>query len=44
LGWTWQRPARRAIERNDAAVEQWVKKRWPQLKNTHGAVRHHRAS
>jgi transposase len=44
LGWTRQRPARRAVERNDAGVEQWVKQRWPQLKNTHGASRHHRAS
>src|SRR4051812_28659978 len=40
LDWTWQRPARRAVERNDAAVEQWVKKRWPQLKKGHGARTH----
>jgi transposase len=32
LGWTWQRPARRAVERNDAAIERWVKQRWPQIK------------
>jgi len=32
LGWSWQRPARRATERNDEAIHQWVKKRWPQLK------------
>jgi transposase len=44
LDWTWQRPARRAVERNEEAIEQWVNKRWPQLKNTHGAVRHHRVS
>jgi hypothetical protein len=37
LGWTWQRPARRAVERNDAAIERWVKQRWPQLKKGHGA-------
>ena len=37
LDWTWQRPARRAIERNDEAIEQWVKKRWPQLKKGPGA-------
>src|SRR5712671_57155 len=37
LGWTWQRPARRAIERNDEAIERWVKQRWPQLKKGHGA-------
>jgi len=44
LGWSWQRPARRATERNDDAINRWVKKRWPQLKNTHGARRLHRAS
>ena len=32
LDWTWQRPARRAVERNDEAVEQLVKQCWPQLK------------
>ena len=37
LGWTWQRPARRAIERNDEAIERWVKRRWPQIKKPHGA-------
>ena len=40
LGWSWQRPARRAIERNDAGVEQWVKQRWPQLKKGRGARTH----
>jgi transposase len=44
LNWSWQRPARRATERNDAAIQRWVARRWPQLKNTHGASRHHRAS
>jgi len=37
LDWSWQRPARRAVERNDAAVERWVKKRWPQLKKEQSA-------
>jgi len=37
LNGTWQRPARRAKERDDAAIEQWVKKRWPQLKKGAGA-------
>src|SRR6266511_5370553 len=36
LNWTWQRPARRAVERNDEAIEHWVKKRWPQLKKGFG--------
>jgi transposase len=37
LGWSWQRPARRATERNDEAIQQWVKQRWPQLKKGPGA-------
>jgi transposase len=28
LHWSWQRPARRATERNDEAIQRWVKKRW----------------
>src|SRR5262245_10886267 len=40
LDWTWQRPARRATERDEPAIEQWVKKRWPQLKKGHGARTH----
>ena len=31
LRWSWQRPARKAVERNDAAIQQWVEQRWPQL-------------
>ena len=37
LGWTWQRPSRRAVERDDEAIEHWVKQRWPQLKKEPGA-------
>ena len=37
LRWSWQRPARQALERDDAAIEQWVKQRWPQLKKAPGA-------
>ena len=37
LRWTWQRPARRAVERNEEAIEHWVKKRWPQIKKGRGA-------
>src|SRR5262249_15214335 len=40
LDWTWQRPARRATERDDAAIERWVKTRWPQLKKGQGARTH----
>jgi transposase len=34
MGWSRQRPARRAIERNDEAIEQWVNERWPKVKKT----------
>ena len=37
LGWSWQRPARRAVERNDAAIARWVKQRWPHRKKGRGA-------
>ena len=40
LGWSWQRPARRATERNDETIHQWVKKRWPQLKKGQSARTH----
>src|SRR5215510_7415687 len=34
LGWTPQRPAGRALERNDAAIARWKRERWPELKKT----------
>jgi transposase len=34
LGWTRQKPARRAAERNEEAIETWVRERWPELKKT----------
>jgi len=34
MGWSLQRPARRAKERDDAAVDAWVKTRWPKVKKT----------
>jgi transposase len=37
LKWSWQRPARRATERNDEAIHQWVKTRWPALKKGQSA-------
>jgi transposase len=37
LGWTRQRPARRAIERNDEAVATWVREDWPRIKKERGA-------
>jgi transposase len=34
MGWSRQRPARQATERDDAAIEQWVNERWPRVKKT----------
>jgi transposase len=34
LGWSHQKPERRALERNDAAITAWVRTRWPQVKKT----------
>jgi transposase len=32
LGWTRQRPARRAVERDDDAIARWVATDWPRIK------------
>ena len=34
LNWSRQRPARRAKERNEKAIKQWVAQDWPRLKKT----------
>jgi transposase len=34
LGWTVQRPVRRAAERDQAAIDRWVKERWPRILQT----------
>ena len=34
LGWSVQRPIRRAAERDQAAIDRWVKERWPAIKQT----------
>ncbi|WP_336298244.1 MULTISPECIES: winged helix-turn-helix domain-containing protein [unclassified Streptomyces] len=31
-GWSWQQPVRRAIERDDEAVELWKKEVWPRVR------------
>jgi transposase len=31
-GWSWQQPARRAIERDEDAVELWKKEVWPRVR------------
>ena len=37
LGWTRQRPARRALERDDDAIARWIKTDWPRIKKAPGA-------
>ena len=34
LGWSHQKPERRAIERNEVAIERWKKVVWPAVKKT----------
>ena len=31
LGWSVQRPRRRAVERDQVAIDRWVKERWPPI-------------
>ncbi|WP_331755692.1 winged helix-turn-helix domain-containing protein [Streptomyces sp. NBC_01643] len=37
-GWSWQAPARRALERDDHAVELWKKEVWPRVKGSRRRV------
>jgi transposase len=32
LGWSWQKPTGRAIERNEREVRRWLKEDWPRIK------------
>ncbi len=34
LDWSPQKPARRALERDEPAIRRWVHRRWPQVKKT----------
>ena len=34
FGWSWQKPARRARERDEAAIQRWVEHTWPRIKKT----------
>ena len=38
LGWSRQRPARRAVERDDDSVVRWVKEQWPRIKDGPGGA------
>ena len=32
LGWSWQKPERRALQRDEAAIAQWKRDAWPRIK------------
>lgn len=34
MGWSPQKPTRRAVERDEATIRQWVKMDWPRVKKT----------
>lgn len=34
FGWSWQKPTGRARERDERAIQRWVRHTWPQLKKT----------
>jgi len=34
LGWSCQKPRKRALEHNDAAIEHWKRTKWPRIKKT----------
>jgi transposase len=38
MGWSLQRPARRATERDEAAIARWKRERWPKVKKTPGSA------
>ena len=38
LHWSLQRPTRQARERDEGAIRQWRRQRWPQVKKTRGAA------
>jgi transposase len=39
MGWSLQKPAKRAKERNEEKIAEWKEKRWPALKKTRGGGR-----
>lgn len=36
LGWSPQKPQRRAVERDEEKVQTWIKKQWPRIKKKPG--------
>jgi len=40
LGWSWQKPERRAIERDEAAIARWTREAWPRIKKAAPGIPH----
>jgi transposase len=38
MRWSLQRPARRALERDEAAIRRWVAKDWPRIRQQRPAA------
>jgi transposase len=34
LGWSYQKPEKRALEHNDTTIEEWKRTQWPRIKKT----------
>lgn len=34
LGWSYQKPGRRPLQRNEELIERWKQKEWPRIKKT----------
>ena len=34
LGWSWQKPTKRALERDEKKIEKWKEEDWPRIKKT----------
>jgi transposase len=44
LGWSPQKPARRAVERDEQEIRRWVREDWPRVKKTPGAAKRRSSS
>jgi len=42
MGWSCQRPTGRALERDEAKIQQWKRERWPELKKNQKRRPYHR--
>ncbi len=34
MAWSWQKPTKRALERDEEAIEKWKREEWPRIKKT----------